>query len=338
MRHVLLAAAAYNVIWGLVAILSPLTIFRLAGFDPLPVYPQLWQCIGMIVGVYGIGYGIAAFNPCRHWPIVLVGLLGKIFGPIGFLSAVASGQFPAAMGWTILTNDLIWWVPFAVILWRAAEASQFRSEWLSIPPARLTFDPFNRFVSQLGGTLHEVSSDKPALVVFLRHSGCTFCRETLGDLAGLREHIEAQGTRIVLIHMGVDPPTKLLHKYGLRDLHCFSDPHCRLYDYFGLNTGTFRQLFGFKVLLRGIKAFTGGHGIGALNGNGFRLPGVALIYRSRVQKVFRHRFAAERPDYVKLASPPPQPETRTANAMSCDTGTQDTSACGTGSAGIPLLQ
>jgi len=123
MRRVLLAAAAYNLFWGAFAILSPLTIFRLTGFNPLPTYPELWQCIGMIVGVYGIGYGIAALDPVRHWPIVLVGLLGKILGPIGFIGAVNSGRFPIAMGWTILTNDLIWWIPFSLILWKAAQAN-----------------------------------------------------------------------------------------------------------------------------------------------------------------------------------------------------------------------
>ena len=124
MRQILMAAAVYNVAWGAFAILSPLTVFRWCGFDPLPTYPELWQCIGMIVGVYGVGYGIAARDPLRHWPIVLVGLLGKIFGPIGFVGAVTSGRFPLAMGWTILTNDLIWWIPFGVILWRAFQSSR----------------------------------------------------------------------------------------------------------------------------------------------------------------------------------------------------------------------
>lgn len=124
MKQILLAAAVYNVVWGAFAILSPLTLFRWCKFDPLPIYPELWQCIGMIVGVYGVGYGIAARDPFRHWPIVLVGLLGKIFGPIGFVGAVTSGRFPVAMGWTILTNDLIWWIPFAVILRRAYQSNQ----------------------------------------------------------------------------------------------------------------------------------------------------------------------------------------------------------------------
>ncbi|MEM8945214.1 MAG: alkyl hydroperoxide reductase [Planctomycetota bacterium] len=119
MSMVLWAAAIYNIVWGVWAIFFPLAIFRWAEFEPLPSYPELWQCIGMIVGVYGVGYAIAARDPMRHWPIVMVGWLGKIFGPIGFVQAVWTERFPMKMGWTIVTNDLIWWVPFTLILLRA---------------------------------------------------------------------------------------------------------------------------------------------------------------------------------------------------------------------------
>jgi hypothetical protein len=119
MTWVLRAAAVYNIVWGVFVILFPLAIFDLAGLER-PNYPEIWQCVGMIVGVYGVGYWVAARDPLTHWPIVLVGLLGKIFGPIGFLNAAAQGRFPWAFGWTILTNDLIWWAPFAIILLRAS--------------------------------------------------------------------------------------------------------------------------------------------------------------------------------------------------------------------------
>jgi hypothetical protein len=99
-------------------VLAPELPFRLLGMD-LPRYPQIWQCVGMIVGVYGVGYLAAARDPIRHWPIVLVGLLGKVFGPIGFAKALLDGVFPVAFGWTILTNDLIWWIPFGAVLIRA---------------------------------------------------------------------------------------------------------------------------------------------------------------------------------------------------------------------------
>jgi hypothetical protein len=123
-RTVLRIAAVYNLAWGAIAILFPLWLFKAVGMSPLPNYPELWQCIGMIVGVYGIGYWIAGNDPVRHWPIVLVGLLGKIFGPIGFAQALINERFPLAMGLTIVTNDLIWWVPFTLILLNAKQCNK----------------------------------------------------------------------------------------------------------------------------------------------------------------------------------------------------------------------
>lgn len=113
------AAGIYNLTWGTLAIAWPHLLFDLTGAERLN-YPEIWQCVGMIVGVYGIGYLIAASDSRTHWPIVLVGLLGKMFGPIGFLVALLRGTFPPLFGLTILTNDLLWWIPFALILRDAA--------------------------------------------------------------------------------------------------------------------------------------------------------------------------------------------------------------------------
>jgi hypothetical protein len=123
MGRVLYAAAAYNLAWGLLVVLAPGLLFDWLGM-PRPNYPQLWQCVGMMVGVFGVGYAVAAADPLRHWPIVLVGLLGKIFGPVGFLQAARHGELPWAFGLTLLTNDVVWWLPFALILRRAYLAGQ----------------------------------------------------------------------------------------------------------------------------------------------------------------------------------------------------------------------
>lgn len=116
----LVAAGLYNLLWGALTVGFPHLLFDLARIERIN-YPEIWQCVGMIVGVYGIGYLIAASDPRTHWPIVLVGLLGKVFGPIGFVVALLGGTFPPLFGLTILTNDLIWWIPFAMILWDAAK-------------------------------------------------------------------------------------------------------------------------------------------------------------------------------------------------------------------------
>lgn len=117
------AAGIYNLVWGAITIGMPNLLFDLAGAQRLN-YPEIWQCVGMIVGVYGIGYIIAAYDSRRHWPIVLVGMLGKIFGPIGFAFSLVKGTFPLAFGATILTNDLLWWIPFFLILKDAAVHSR----------------------------------------------------------------------------------------------------------------------------------------------------------------------------------------------------------------------
>ena len=115
MKWMLLAAGIYNLCWGLWVIAYPMALFRFTHM-PLPLYPWIWQCVGMIVGVYGVSYWLAAADPLRYWPIVLTGLLGKILGPIGFLIAAMAGNVPWRWGVFILTNDIAWWIPFAIIL------------------------------------------------------------------------------------------------------------------------------------------------------------------------------------------------------------------------------
>jgi len=114
-------------------ILFPLALFRVLGVEP-PNDPQIRQGVGMIVGVYGVGYAAAALDPVRHWPVALARLLGKILGPIGLLSAVVGGILPLSFGLTILTNDLIWWLPFALTLLRAYQTNRTPREKNGEPP------------------------------------------------------------------------------------------------------------------------------------------------------------------------------------------------------------
>jgi len=295
MRNVLLAAGGYNILWGAFAVLFPNAMFEWLGM-PLPNYPQFWQCIGMIVGVYGIGYAIAAFDPARHWPIVLVGFLGKVFGPLGMVQALWNGDLPWAFAWNCVTNDLIWWVPFALILkyaWEEflSEDGEILDEVTALAGAR----------TQDGTSLAELSRKHAVLVVFLRHSGCTFCREAMEDLAASRARIEADGTRLALVHMGSpDSFARFAATYQLGDVAAISDPGRTLYRGLGLRRGRLTQLLGWNVWRRGVRAFSAGHAVGALDGDGTQMPGVFLIRDGRVVKRFAHADAAERPDYVAL--------------------------------------
>lgn len=299
MKLVLAAAGFYNIVWGALVVFAPGLFFDLAGMAQ-PNYPELWQCIGMIVGVYGIGYWIASGDPVRHWPIVLVGFLGKVLGPIGMAKALYEGRFPWSFAWINVTNDIIWWVPFALILMHAVRESEDKQRVYS--PEIQTWAM--RAKSQFGVSILEHSRLRPVLLVFLRHVGCTFCREALADLAARRASIEATGTQIILVHMGREESAEaILQKYKLADVPRVWDPKLSLYRAFGLEKGSLAQLFGPRVWLRGFKAgFLGKHGIGAADGDVTQMPGVFLVFHGEVIKSYRHQSAADRPDYVALVS------------------------------------
>lgn len=91
------------------------------------------QCLGMVVGVYGVAYDVAAVDPLRHGPVVCAGLLGKVLGPIGFVAAALDGRLPWVAGWTIVMNDLVWWLPFGLILLRVYRAARSASALSGLP-------------------------------------------------------------------------------------------------------------------------------------------------------------------------------------------------------------
>jgi hypothetical protein len=328
----LIAAGIYNLVWGLTVVLFPSAVFQLFQL-PLPRYPEIWQCVGMIVGVYGIGYLLAARAPMIHWPIILVGLLGKLFGPLGFAISYLSGSGTLPWQWigVLLTNDLIWWIPFTVLLYHAfsyhADPKHRRqSVEAPSPPKRLPAEGMksegrksplpeeatrgelatilNRFPSSSGETLLELSEGRPCLVVFLRHFGCTFSREAAAQLALNRGAFEARDVRIAVVHMGSsDEGAQFLANYSLHDLPQISDPLCELYQAFGLRRGTWRQLFGLRVWLRGfIVAILQGYGVGAMRGDGFQLSGVFVLEEGQVLNSYRSQLASDLPNLLQFTS------------------------------------
>ncbi len=306
MKYTLFAAGLYNLAWGLFVVLAPTFSFENSGLqkDGVPnVYPQLWQCIGMIVGVYGIGYILASSAPVRHWPIIAVGMLGKIFGPLGYVLGVIKGETPPGLLRTILFNDLIWWLPFGLIL---AHAYRSIITEAGAAPALPLGEALASAHASTGDSLAELTARRPALVVFLRHFGCTYCREALADLAKAKPKLDAAGVGLVLIHPATAAESaRELAGTPLSDVPSLADPSGALYRAFGLGRGTPGQLFGPKAVARfweaGVK---GGHGVGVMVGDGLRMPGVFLVENGTILREFRHSSVADRPDYCEIAAAP----------------------------------
>jgi len=301
MRFTLFAAGIYNIIWGAVVVLFPMLMFDLLGMET-PNYPEFWQCVGMIVGVYGVGYLAAARNPFTHWPITLVGLLGKVLGPIGFAKALIEERFPIAFGLNIITNDLIWWIPFFFILKGAYDYWMNKDAELTTIYKGEGATTFNHLLSQKGQSIHSLSRDKPIALVLLRHSGCTFCRKMLTDIGNQRRIIEEKGLELVFVHMGEEDPAThaFFQQYDLEDCQRFSDKERVLYKTLGIERGGFRDLFGAQSIIKGIPAFMAGHGVGAVDGDGFQLSGVAVIYQGAVKAVDVHQNASATTNILQL--------------------------------------
>ena len=297
--NLLIAAAINNVAWGTFVVVFPTLPFRIVGMEP-PNYPALVQCLGMITGVYGVGYAIAARDPVTLAPLVLVGLLGKILGPIGFVYAASIGEFPWRVGVGIVMNDLIWWLPFAAILFHAARIRDARH---SGERELILLDVLRETHTASGRSLDEISQQQDLLVVCLRHSGCTYCREALHDLARQRSEIEKAGVRPVVIHMGsVTQGAAMLQRYGCTDVEQVSDPTRRVYRALQLRLGTLAELLGFRAFRRAlIEGTIFRFGFGRIVGNGMQMPGAFLIRNGQIVKAFRHQSSADRPDYAEMA-------------------------------------
>lgn len=113
---IFLLAGIYNIGWGLFVALNPNWLFNFAGMEPIN-YPDVFACLGMVVGLYGIVYLEIARRPERGFLLALVGLIGKILGPIGLLLLISKGVWKPPTIVMCLTNDFVWWIPFALYLW-----------------------------------------------------------------------------------------------------------------------------------------------------------------------------------------------------------------------------
>ncbi|WP_033338826.1 hypothetical protein [Catenuloplanes japonicus] len=129
-RRVFLAAGTYNILWGLYAVLDPQWLFRVAGMPPSST-PQIFACLGMVLGLYGLLYLEVARRPADGWLPAAVGLAGKILGPIGLAWLIVTGEWPWQTVAIIITNDLIWWIPFALYL--RASWPAYRTTWTGTP-------------------------------------------------------------------------------------------------------------------------------------------------------------------------------------------------------------
>lgn len=152
-----------------------------------------------------------------------------------------------------------------------------------------------------GSTLGDLSNRCVVIMVFLRHNGCTFCREAIDDISKVRPEVTQEGAEFVLVHHG-DPKRmqRLLEESGLADCPFIHDADRGLYKAFGLTEARLEQWLSPSVMLRGVESLLAGHSIGRFDGSVMQMPGVFILAQNEVIGSFLHRTVADRPNYVAL--------------------------------------
>ncbi|GAC1621007.1 MAG: hypothetical protein PVS2B2_06830 [Candidatus Acidiferrum sp.] len=172
------------------------------------------------------------------------------------------------------------------------------------PVERISGDLLNAYSTQSGQSLAALSAEAPLLLVFLRHFGCTFCREAVVELQEKRSAIEALGTRLAFVHNGTEGKAiAFFRPHAMLDVPRIADPNAKLYLAFGLVRAEFRQYFNPESIFRSITSLLRGTGIGLPAGDVQQMPGTFLFMNGEIHKAFRNKLVSDRPDYLAMARP-----------------------------------
>jgi AhpC/TSA antioxidant enzyme len=173
-----------------------------------------------------------------------------------------------------------------------------------IPEAAL--DRFVNGVNLMPGSLRDQLGERATLLVFLRHFGCAFCRETIADL---RAAAAAPGYPPVLFFFrGTPMEGRVFMRRYWPEVRAVADPELFFYEAFGVDRGGLLQMFGPGVLAAGLRARRKGFGNEERSGDIYRMPGAFLVQGERVLWQHRYRHAGDHPDFrgvpSHLAAPP----------------------------------
>ena len=146
------------------------------------------------------------------------------------------------------------------------------------------------------GGLREQLGEGMTLLVFLRHFGCIFCRETLADLRACAEK-DADFPGVLFVFEGAALEGKAFVRRYWPRARAIADPSATLYDDFGVGRGGLVEMFRPAVWKAQDRARDKGHANGPRSGDIWRMPGAFLVQGDRVLWAHEYRHAADHPDY-----------------------------------------
>jgi peroxiredoxin len=158
--------------------------------------------------------------------------------------------------------------------------------------------------TESGASLLALAEGSPVLLIFLRHFGCSFCRQAISDVADLREELARRGVRPVFVHLGTPERAKpFFDYYGIGDVERVSDPEAKIYQnpvFLLPRIHPALTLLQPSVWVGWLKGAIFKHGIGAIKEDGHQMQGIFFLKGPKIVRQFRYRTIADEPDYLKL--------------------------------------
>ncbi len=149
------------------------------------------------------------------------------------------------------------------------------------------------------GLLRDQLGITPALLVFLRHFGCLFCRETVADLRAIAER-EAAYPPILFFTQSTSTELRAFLRRDWPGARAVADPGRNFYAAFGVERMSPLGLLRPALWGAERRARDKGHESGERTGDIWRLPGVLLVEGKRVLWSHAFRHAGDHPDWDRV--------------------------------------
>ncbi len=165
-------------------------------------------------------------------------------------------------------------------------------------------DALARTRTERGESLLDLGDRGTILLVFLRHFGCSYCRQAISDVAALAPELAVRKVQPVFVHLGTPERARpYFEYYGLGEVERVSDPEAVLYTSNAFALPRVHPFFHF-LLLKNWKTWLMGsirkYGIGMIREDAHQMPGVFVLRQRAILSEFRYKTIADQPDYLRL--------------------------------------
>ena len=176
----------------------------------------------------------------------------------------------------------------------------------SLPGNAELADVLATTITESGRSLAELAGKGAILLVFLRHFGCSYCRQSISDVAAIASELSARDVQPVFVHLGTPERAKpYFDHYGLSEVERISDPDAALYTSKPFALSRQHPLSHF-LIPKNWKGWLGSglrkYGIGMIREDSHQMPGVFVLRDGVIVKTFRFKDISDQPDYLLLAS------------------------------------